>query len=137
MAARKPAQSKPTPAVEVVVEDTAPVIVAEEPNGDEPMGIPIAAPVEPSAPEVVVETKIQPHTEVREQYVQREGEPNGLILGPDDPVILEGEDTGTEVVISRDIFRRVYPRNTRRPTYILLYPKGARIAKSTLQRVNI
>jgi hypothetical protein len=89
------------------------------------------------APEIpVVETKVQPHDETP-AYRVREGEPKGLILGPDDPVRLTGKDTGTEVIVDQDIFRRVYPRNTKRPTYILLYPKGMKVAKSTLTRVNI
>ena len=146
MAQRRTAPKKniidiPLPDDPIVVDavEDAPAVVDETPqeSTDGPAWLVTGQAEEAPAPEIpVVETKVQPHDE-RPAYDVREGEPKGLILGPNDPIRLTGKDTGVEVIIDQDIFRRVYPRNTKRPTYILLYPKGMKVAKTTLQRVNI
>lgn len=121
----------PVAAPEAVADPEPP---AQPETAPEAVVAPPADVVDPAP--LLVETKIQPHPQMRSQDV-REGVPNGLILGPDDPIRLEGEDTGTEVIVSRDVYRKVYPRNTKRPTYILLYPRGTRVVKSTLVRASI
>jgi hypothetical protein len=139
----KPVINVPLPDEIVVVEDVvAEAVVEPQTDTDGPAWL-ITGSAESKqedaapAPEIpVVETKVQPHDE-RPAYRVREGEPKGLILGPDDPIRLTGKDTGTEVIVDQDIFRRVHPRNTKRPTYVLLYPKGMKVAKSTLTRVNV
>ena len=145
MAQRRPASKKPVTDVplpdEVVVDEA---VVNDEPQSapDGPAWLATAPTPDPepdasSTPEIpVIWTKIQPHPDAGD-YRVREGEPKGLILGPNDPVRLTGKDTGTEVIVDQDIYRRVHPRNTKRPTYVLLYPKGMKVAKSTLTRVNI
>jgi hypothetical protein len=128
-------QRRPTKPVTTVDLPEPDEIVDVVESTTEPGGIPVASEAVPEPEPLVVETKVQPHDDPP-QYRVKEGEPNGLILGPNDPIVLEGEDTGSEVIIKRDVFRKVYPRGTKRPSYILLYPAGMRVAKSTLQRVN-
>ena len=80
----------------------------------------------------VVETKEQPKPVVQEDYLSREPAPKGVILGPNDPVKIEGDDLGQEVLVTQDVYRMVFPGSSKRPSYILLYPRGARVLKSTL-----
>ena len=101
--------AKPTPSRKVDTPDTGVIETKEEPQ-----------PVKPA-----------PATE---QWDHREGVPSGVILGPNDPITLEGDDDGITVTVSRDVYRKVYPQGARRPSYILLYPRGMRVVKSLLQR---
>lgn len=64
-----------------------------------------------------------------------EAEPDGLILDPDEPVRFEGDHEGNMVRVSRDVYRKVYPRGTNKPTYILLYKKNALISGQQAQQV--
>lgn len=83
----------------------------------------------------VVETKEEPQPAhpLPQTSVHREGVPNGIILKAGDPVVLEGDDDGITVTVTRDVYRAIYPYGARRPTYILLYPRGAKVVKSLLQ----
>jgi hypothetical protein len=62
--------------------------------------------------------------------------PSGLILSENEELRIEGEDMGNYVVVKRDVYREVYPPNTKRPSYFLLYNKGTEVLKSTLQPLN-
>lgn len=75
----------------------------------------------------IVETKEQPQP-------QRPvvGVPRGIILGQNDPVSIDGLDMGTFIIVKQDVYREVYPRGTKRPSYFLLYTRGQQIPKSTL-----
>lgn len=120
------------PVVQSEIEDSNETLVADTPT-PEPE-VPVDAPVEASrtvsTPAGPVETKEAPQPSYRP-----EGAPNGLILKQGDPVRLEGEDAGIAVIVKRDVYREVYPSNSRRPSYVLVYPRGARVLKSTLQRL--
>lgn len=74
-----------------------------------------------------VTTKEQP-----QPTMPLEGVPDGIILGPDDPLRIEAEDHGIIVIVKRDVYRMTYPRRSKRPSYILLYPRGSQVLKSTL-----
>lgn len=74
-----------------------------------------------------VATKEEPQPEM-----PREGVPDGIILGPNDPLKIEAEDHGNVVIVKRDVYRETYPRRATRPSYILLYPRGSQVLKSTL-----
>lgn len=80
----------------------------------------------------VVETKEAPQPVIPAAYASREPAPKGIILGPDDPVRIEGDDLGQEVLITQDVYRMVFPGSSKRPSYVLLYPRGAKVLKSTL-----
>lgn len=89
----------------------------------------------------VVETKEEPRPAKPTMMANRapqkpyvEGVPNGIIIEPGEDVYLEGDDDGVTVTVSRDVYRKVQPSNTRRPSYVLLYPRGAKVVKSTLQK---
>ncbi len=82
----------------------------------------------------VIETKEEPQPAPVFRTDHREGVPNGLIIGQHDPLMLEGDDDGISITVTRDVYRKVYPYGSRRPSYILLYPRGAKVAKSLLQR---
>lgn len=82
----------------------------------------------------IVETKEAPRPDIS-TYDHREPAPKGIILGPNDPVKIEGEDLGQEVLVTQDVYRMTWPGGTRRPSYILLYPRGARVLKSTLAKL--
>jgi hypothetical protein len=76
-----------------------------------------------------VETKEQPQPYIHEVA------PSGLILEANEPVRVEGEVVGHEVVVSRPVYRRVFPPSAKRPSYLLVYPSGARVPKSILQQL--
>jgi hypothetical protein len=78
----------------------------------------------------VVETKEAPRPAYRD-----EGAPSGMILEPNEPIRLEGEDAGIAVIVKRDVYRKFYPRGTKRPSYMLLYKSGSRVLKSTLMQI--
>lgn len=108
---------------EAVVEDAAPAPVSRQVVSDD-VG-PVETKEEPRpAPKPVLAT---PPAAV-------EGVPNGIILEPNEDVYLEGDDDGIAVVVSRDVYRKTYPYGSRRPSYLLLYPRGARVAKTALQK---
>lgn len=95
------------------------------------------APAEPLPREVasdvgVVDTKEHPQPD----YSHVEGVPDGIILAPGEPLRLEGDDDGTAVTVTRDVYRVVYPLGARRPTYVLLYPRGRMVPKSLLQSAD-
>jgi len=60
------------------------------------------------------------------------GVPRGIILRDDEPVTIDGIDMGTFVIVKQDVYREVYPRGTKRPSYFLLYTRGQQVPKSTL-----
>lgn len=82
----------------------------------------------------IIETKEEPRPEpVMPPAHREEGAPNGIILESGESLVIEGDDDGTYVTVSRDVYRKITPYNARRPTYILLYPRGAKILKSKLE----
>ena len=82
----------------------------------------------------IVETKEAPQP-ANPVYESREPAPKGIILGPDDPVKIEGDDLGQEVLVTQDVYRITWPGGTKRPSYILLYPRGTKVLKSTLAKL--
>lgn len=82
----------------------------------------------------IVETKEAPQP-TSPVYETREPAPKGIILGPNDPVKIEGDDLGQEVLVTQDVYRLTWPGGTKRPSYILLYPRGAKVLKSTLAKL--
>lgn len=82
----------------------------------------------------VVETKEEPQPMHQQAIVHthREGVPDGLILGPNEPIRVEGDDMGTFVVVKQDTYRETYPLRSKRPSYVLVYTKGTQILKSRL-----
>jgi hypothetical protein len=77
----------------------------------------------------IVETKEQPQPQR-----PAENAPPGLILRNGEDVTIDGMDMGQFVIVKQDVYREVYPRGTRRPSYFLLYHRGQRVLKSTLVR---
>ena len=85
----------------------------------------------------VVETKEQPQpARPVPPSSLREGVPDGIILNQNDPVVIEGDDDGVSIIVSRDVYRKIIPFNANRPTYILLYARGTKVLKSRLQPVQ-
>jgi hypothetical protein len=64
-----------------------------------------------------------------------EGVPEGRILEEGEAFEFEGEEVGNMVVVKEDVYRKVYPRGTKRPSYILLARKGSVQPKSGVQSV--
>ena len=140
----RPAVSSDTASVsaEPVVEDA--IEVNETNETSEPDAViaaafeaaPEPAPKRPRAVKTtvgMVETKEAPQPAV-DPYVAREPAPPGIILSADEPLRLEGNDMGVEVLVTQDVYRMTFPNGARRPSYILLYPRGARVPKTLLER---
>ncbi len=96
---------------------------------EEPQPVVASKPVESPVAEKPVETPAPP------KYVVHEVAPKGLILEAGEPLRIEGEVDGHEIIVLRDIYRRVYPSSAKRPSYLLVYPRGARVPKSLLQKL--
>lgn len=116
------------------VEDTAPVDVVT--TEDKPVKAEKPKPRTVKSDLGTMETKEAPQPPQPKPYVpaHQEGIPNGIILEPKEAVRLEGDDDGVTVTVSRDVYRKVYPQGALRPSYVLLYPRGAKVMKSLLQR---
>jgi hypothetical protein len=54
-----------------------------------------------------------------------EGVPEGRIIAEGEDFTFEGERIGNMVVVKEDVYRKVYPRGTKRPSYILLARAGS------------
>lgn len=81
----------------------------------------------------MVETKEAPQP-APAAYMSREPAPKGIIIGPGEPVRIEGDDLGLEVLVTQDVYQMSFPGNAKRPSYVLLYPRGTKVLKSTLER---
>lgn len=57
---------------------------------------------------------------------------NARILKQDEDVTFDGEQIGNMVVVKEDVYREVYPYNSKRPSYVLVYSKGTQIPANTL-----
>lgn len=66
-----------------------------------------------------------------------EGEPDGLILEPDEEERYEGTETGNMVTITRDVYRKVFPHGALRPTYIRLYKAGTQVPITSTQQMVV
>ena len=118
---RATAQQANVETKEVEIEE----VVGEVASEPEPESKPSPKPRTVKADVGTVETKEEPQP-------LREGVPDGLILGPNEPLRVEGDDNGVSIVVRRDIYREVYPLRAKRPSYVLMYAKGTEILKSRL-----
>ena len=144
MPRRRPISSQSTTTKATAIKDEAPdpvilpaneegitVVVAEQASIEAVMPEPKQKASKTIATDIgPVETKEQPRPVIRD-----EGAPSGMILEPDEPIRLEGDDAGIAVIVRRDVYRKYYPRGTKRPSYMLLYKSGARVLKSTLMQI--
>lgn len=62
-----------------------------------------------------------------------EGAPQGKILGPDDDVSFDGEQVGNMVLVKENVYRKVTPLGSNRPSYVLLYRKGTQVPATSVQ----
>lgn len=113
-------------------QETADEVVVEESVEAE---IVVEAPVKQSK---TIATEVGPITtkEAPRPENPLDGVPDGLILEPNDPLRIEGDDMGNVVIVKRDIYRKVFPRRSTRPSYVLVYPRGAQVLKSTLVPIS-
>lgn len=127
---RKTAAASVEVAPEPVVEPVVETPVVEEPVVEKP--VKATTPRKPRS----VKTDVGPvETKEAPQPFVHEVAPKGLILEANEPLRLEGEVVGGDIVVAQDVYRRVYPASARRPSYLLVYPRGARVPKSILQRL--
>lgn len=117
----------PIPLVESEIENTDETLVIEEQPVEVAPEAPVMAARAVSTDVGVVDTKEAPRPQIRQ-----EGAPDGLILEPGEPVIIEGDDFGHFIVVKQDVYRKAFPNNARRPSYIMLYARGSQILKSQL-----
>lgn len=65
-----------------------------------------------------------------------EGKPKGKILGPDEEVTFDGDESGNFVTVKEDVYREVYSYSSNRPSYVLLFRAGSQIPLTTVKRIN-
>lgn len=126
-----PAARRPKAAKKI---EEVPLDPAQESEEQEPLA-PAAKSRKVATPDSgAVETKEQPQPErPTPPATYPEGVPDGIILEPGAPVVIEGEDDGAAIIVSRNVYRKIIPFNAKRPTYILLYARGTQVLKSRLQ----
>lgn len=61
---------------------------------------------------------------------------DGKVLKWDEEETFEADDQGTVVVVKENVYREFYHRNTRRPSYKLVYAKGQVVPKGMLKPVG-
>jgi hypothetical protein len=59
-----------------------------------------------------------------------------LILGPDEPLRVSGEEDGGQIILDKTIYRAVRPFRTKRWSFTLVHPKGAAIPSSQIRKVQ-
>ena len=62
--------------------------------------------------------------------------PEGRILEEGDEITIQGRVENNLVHIEEDVFRKVYPYRSKRPTFVLLYAKGTSVPLTALQAVG-
>lgn len=65
-----------------------------------------------------------------------EAEPKGHIIRLGEEVTVPGDDLGTAIRVSEDVYREVLPRNSKRSSYILMFPKGSLVPKHAAQKLG-
>lgn len=63
--------------------------------------------------------------------------PEGRILRDGEETTFSGTVVGQMAVVDEDVFREVYPRNSKRPSYVLVYVKGTAVPLNTLNALGI
>lgn len=66
----------------------------------------------------------------------KESEPNGHLIRLGEEVVVPGDDLGTAIRVSEDVYREVLPRNSKRSSYILVFPKGSLVPKHSAQKLG-
>ena len=66
----------------------------------------------------------------------KETEPKGHIIRLGEEVVVPGDDLGTAIRVSEDVYREVLPRNSKRSSYILMFPKGSLVPKHSAQKLG-
>ena len=61
------------------------------------------------------------------------GQPKGLILDADEEFRFNGTKVGNMIVATEDVYRKVIPFRSKRPTYVLLVKAGTQYGESTVQ----
>lgn len=62
--------------------------------------------------------------------------PNSIILEADEDLHFEADRIENQIVVTKDVWRKVYPHRSLRPTYILLYRAGAHLPESMVQNLR-
>ena len=63
-------------------------------------------------------------------------EPNGHVIHIGEEITVPGDDLGNSIMVTEDVYREVIPRNSVRPSYILLYTKGTVVPKHILTKLQ-
>ena len=103
------------------------------------------AEVTPEVKELVIEEPKTPKSngyqnkavrtpQTKTKYVP--AEPNGHVIHIGEEITVPGDDLGNSIVVAEDVYREVIPRNSVRPSYILLYTKGTVVPKHILTKLQ-
>lgn len=109
----------------------------EVPSGDpqgENVNVTVPEPLVPSDTDALVTTSDV--VEESKTTVPERGVPAGRILEVGEDVVFDGQVVGNMVIVQEDVYRKVYPFRSLRPTYVLIYNKGTQIASSSLRAVS-
>lgn len=77
--------------------------------------------------------KVDPTLEKVDQSHKAAAPTDGIVLKHDEAEWFEGEDRGTYVEVTKNVYREFYFRNTLRPSYSMVYVKGQMVPKTALQ----
>lgn len=69
--------------------------------------------------------------------VPEEGVPDGIILEPDEDLYFEGDQNGNMITVTKNVYRKVFPRGCKKPSYTLLYRKGTQVSSFSAQGQNV
>lgn len=73
---------------------------------------------------------------LREEGRKQVQPPKGRIIRYGEPITVEGRDDGSSIVVSEDIYQEVFVRRSNRPTYVLKFRKGTRVARTSMRQVT-
>lgn len=142
----RPPKAKPAPVVEapvveepVVVEEPTEALVVEAPvvaaDAPEPDPVVEPAPVVENAPDPVKQPPKGPFTAKptpKKKKPTNAPRPPVRILKEKDDITFRGKLVNNEVIVLEEVRRQVYATNSKRPSYYLVYPYGAKLANTSV-----
>lgn len=62
--------------------------------------------------------------------------PDGRVIEPGEAPTFDGEAFGSQVLVKENVYRKVMPHHSARPTYVLLWAKGTMLPQSTVEALQ-
>ena len=130
----QPTKKKRKKAVEVVTEESISLISEETPEVEVTEVTPEVEVVEEVKPVKPAKYESKDVKNPRAKY--QPTEPKGHIIRVGEEITVPGDDLGNAIRTTEDVYREVFPRNSKRPSFILLFPKNTIVPKHAVRKLG-